>query len=547
MYNIITKNVSSLEKVLPEMHFCSPELNDASCLKNERFSYQIAFIGNKKTYCGKRFEIKVTSPLKEKIKIYEVQNVPVMLSTFPDHQDNSFIKRAPSLLPDLLSEYTGDITVSNEYYKALWVAVEVDEDTKAESYEIKIEFIDEETGCADGESIFTLKVKNSVLPKQKLIFTQWFHCDCISSFYGLEPLCETHWQYIENFAKTAAKNGINMLLTPIFTPALDTKIGAERPTVQLLDIEYKNGKYLFGFDKLLRWLEMCKRVGIEYLEIAHLFSQWGAEKTPKIVVFENGEKIKKFGWYTDSLGDEYKEFLSQMLPALTEFLKKNWESKKIYFHISDEPSEKHIERYGKLYGFVKPFLKDFNIMDALSEYEIYEKGYTDVPVSTIRTIHNFINHKVENLWGYYCCGECDDGLSNRFIAMPSYRNRIIGAQLYKYGIKGFLHWGYNFYYSQHSTKLINPFVTTDANGAFPSGDSFSVYPGFGGVAVPSLRLFVFFEALQDMRAMSLAEEKFGKEKVVELIDECTEITFNDYPQNPEYILNLREKINSLFE
>lgn len=549
MYNITTKNVSSLEKVMPEMNLNAAEIKGASCLKNERFSYQIAYIAadikSPKIYCGKRFNLKITSPLKDKIKIYEVQNVPVMLSCFPDHIDNGFIKRTPSLMPDLLSECEEKTTVAKDYFKALWVTVEPDEATKAGTYEIKIEFTDEETNTAEGESIFALEVKNSVLPKQELIFTQWFHCDCISSYYGLEPLCETHWLYIENFAKTAAKNGINMLLTPIFTPALDTRIGSERPTVQLLDIEYKDGKYLFKFDKLLRWLEMCKRVGIEYLEIAHLFSQWGAEKTPKIVVCENGKDTKKFGWHTDSLGEEYKDFLSQMLPALTDFLKKHWDCKKVYFHISDEPSESHIERYGKLYVFVKPYLKDFNIMDALSDYEIYEKGYTDIPVSTTRTIHNFINHNVSDLWGYYCCGEGSDGLSNRFISMPSYRNRIMGAQLYKYGIKGFLHWGYNFYYSQHSTKLINPFVTTDANGAFPSGDSFSVYPGFGGVAMPSLRLFVFFEALQDIRAMKLAEQKLGKEKVLELVDEYGEITFNDYPKNPEYIQDLRSKINDL--
>ena len=54
--------------------------------------------------------------------------------------------------------------------------------------------------------------------------------------------------------KNAADHGMNMILTPIFTPALDTAVGSERTTVQLLDV-YKNGEsYTFGFDRLIRWL-----------------------------------------------------------------------------------------------------------------------------------------------------------------------------------------------------------------------------------------------------------------------------------------------------
>lgn len=61
--------------------------------------------------------------------------------------------------------------------------------------------------------------------------------------------------------------------------------------------------------------------------------------------------------------------------------------------------------------------------------------------------------------------------------MPSARNRILGALLYKYNAVGFLQWGYNFWYSQFSKHEIDPFTVTDAGKAFPSGDAFVVYPG----------------------------------------------------------------------
>jgi len=129
------------------------------------------------------------------------------------------------------------------------------------------------------------------------------------------------------------------------------------------------------------------------------------------------------------------------------------------------------------------------------------------------------------------------------MAMPSYRNRIIGCQFYKYGIKGFLHWGYNFYYTQHSKKYINPFLTTDAGGAFPSGDAFSVYPDKNG-PIPSIRLKVFNEALQDLRAFELLEQYIDKKDILEMIDSPMKITFSEYPNSSEYIIDLRNKINN---
>src|SRR5690606_38890715 len=102
-----------------------------------------------------------------------------------------------------------------------------------------------------------------------------------------------------------------------------------------------------------------------------------------------------------------------------------------------------------------------------------------------------------------------EGVSNRFFSLPSVRNRIIGVQLYKFGIQGFLHWGFNFWYSQYSVKAIDPFRVTDAGGAFPSGDAFVVYPGPEG-PLDSIRWEVFREALQDMRALELLEQLAGK-------------------------------------
>ena len=534
------RNVSALEKVLPTSSISAPEYNEGSCLKNEEFSYQVAFIGERDRFM-QRMKVDIISDISDCIQVYQVGNVPVTMPTYLNDCDNDYITHDVSVIPDILSEYDGYICASRHHYKALWLSVKTTPETSAGEHEIKLLF--SLNGEPQGESVFKLNVIGAELPEQKLKFTQWFHCDSIATYYHQKPLSDAHWNSIDQFMKMASDHGINMILTPVVTPPLDTAVGWERPTVQLVDIACEGGIYSFSFEKLDRWLALCRKNHITHLEISHLFTQWGAEHCPKIEVLEDGILTKKFGWHTDSLGDEYRQFLSQFLPALTAHLKKNWDSQKIYFHISDEPSEKHLERYGKLYQMIKPYLQGFMTMDALSNIDFYKSGCVDVPVVATDEVEAFLEEKIDNMWVYYCCGQFRHYLSNRFIAMPSYRNRIIGTQLYKYKIKGFLQWGYNFYYSQNSLRPINPFYENDADGAFPAGDAFSVYPGPDG-PLPSLRLKVFAQALQDVRAMELLESLIGRDRVMELVDAQRTITFRDYPRSADYILGLREQVNA---
>jgi hypothetical protein len=151
---------------------------------------------------------------------------------------------------------------------------------------------------------------------------------------------------------------------------------------------------------------------------------------------------------------------------------------------------------------------------------------------------------VPGLWTYYCCAQ-GDKVSNMFIAFPSYRNAILGVQMYKYHIKGFLQWGYNYYNSQYSDYPIDPFATQDADGWVPAGDPFQVYPGKDGKPEESIRLAVTTQALQDLRAMRMLEKLTSHEYVVSIMDEMAmePVTFTQYPRNNMFLLKLREKIN----
>ena len=541
MNSIILKQVSSLEKVFPDIEPICNEIFSASALKGEEYSYQIAYTKESDGWVEKsEAEITVDSPVSDYIKVRKVMNVPSEVSCYKHSCDDGYYTLKSGLFPDaLIPLENGKIYVVPDKWNSLWVDIEIADNAISGIFPIEIIF---DFGDYSVKKEFKLEIINKTLKKQDFIFTQWFHCDCIADLHNVGIFSEKHWELIGKYINTAVKNGINMILTPVFTPPLDTEIGGERPTVQLIDCFF-DGKYTFKFDKLDKWIDLCLENGIEYFEISHLFTQWGAKYAPKIIVEENGEKIKKFGWHTAADSVEYKEFLSVLLPELTSLLSEKGIKEKVYFHISDEPGENDYISYKKALETVSPYLNGFKRIDALSDVGFYKKRLIDIPVPSNDRIDDFLNEDISERWTYYCCGQ-GKNVSNRFFSMPSARNRIIGAQFYKFNIKGFLHWGYNFYYSQYSKEVIDPYITTDSCGAFPSGDAFSVYP-YKDAVVESIRLKVFKEALQDLRAMKMLEEIRGRKYVLKIIEEeCGgELKFDKFPFWGDYILSYRERIN----
>lgn len=550
--NIEIVLIDSLQKIfMKDKPLTCPAIYSISGLKGETVSFQMAY-RYKGDYNSSQMivqatknpniSVKAASDIEDWIRLRKVDYAP---STFPcyGHYDEDYITTEPGLFPDILSDMENRIQFIPNQWRSLWIDVEIPEDAPEGFYTVALQCL-----SAKGELLkekkLELEVIPAVLPKQKLIHTEWFYSDCLADYYNVKVFSAAFWKIVENFVKTAVKRGVNMILTPVFTPALDTLIGLDRTTVQLIAIEKKEDKYSFDYTNLRKWVKLCKEAGIEYFEISHLFTQWGAKYAPKIIVKEDGVRKKMFGWNTPVTDGKYEEFLKVFLTSLVKELKNLHIDQCTFFHISDEPNEGNIDTYAAARKMTEKLLKGFPVIDALSTLEIYQKGYVDYPVPTNYQIHEFLEAGMKHPWVYYCSGESEK-VSNRFFAMPSYRNRILGIQMYLYGIEGFLHWGYNFYNSQYSIKKLNPYSVTDAGDTFPSGDSFLVYPGENGEAVESIRLMVLYEALCDIRAFQLLEQLTDKEHVVQLIEKyATEpITFSDYPRNAGFILTVREQVN----
>lgn len=541
------KILSSLEKCFTDEDIKEkPALSRASCLRGEDFHFTLAYTADNVPgwLLCEYGELICRSELE--ISFERVENVPVRFPCYPTRSDENYLRKTAGLYPDLLvpMEIGEAVQVPKGILFAIYGTVKVPESTKAGEYTAEVGF-KMETGEEITEKL-TLKIIDAVLPKQELCVAQWVHYDCIAGAHGLEIFSEEHWLAIENYLKTAVSHGINVVLTPVFTPPLDTAIGGERPTVQLVDVEKTENGYIFGFKKFRRFVLLCLTLGVRKFEISHLFTQWGAYHAPKVMAKVSGEQKRIFGWETDAAGEEYVAFLREFLPALLKEAKALGIEKQLIFHISDEPNKNQLAQYQLVKSKIADILAGYPIYDALSDFDFYEMGVVDNPIPASDHIEPFLGANIENLWTYYCCGQWKD-VSNRFISMPLARTRVIGAQFWKYRIAGFLHWGYNFYYTRFSKREINPFVITDGDAFAPAGDAYSVYPAPGGKCYRSLRLVCFADALADARALSLAEKLCSREAVEKLVDKYGEITFSSYPQSAEYIAELRESINAMIE
>ena len=560
--------ISSLEKVFADEPFLSHEIvTHDTMLLGERYSFQAAYCLENSTTLGKA-KLCISGTIADYVQIRQTGLVPSQLPNYPDG-DDYVLRKTPGLYPDPLFPLSSYITLIPEQWHSLWITIPADCPLPSGSYDLILTFYEQgpqegdgnahedasNAGTLLGSCTYHLRRLNAVLPKQTLIHTQWFHTDCIANQYDIPVFSERYWELVERYMHSASLYGINMLLTPLFTPPLDTKPGGERTTVQLVDVYLTEHGYKFDFNKLERWISLCEQYGIVYLEFSHLFTQWGAAHAPKIMAFDgiadtllkDTKPLKIFGWDTASSSEEYIAFLDAFLIRLMEFIEEHHLHDRCYFHISDEPHKEHLPIYLQCREVVKRHIGDLPIMDAISDYEYYEHGIIDLPICSTDHLEPFIEHQVPNLWTYYCCGQYKE-VSNRFFCMPSVRNRILGVQLYQYQIQGFLQWGFNFWNAFLSTRTINPFYETDAGCALPSGDAFLVYPGEDG-PIGSLRGEVFVEGLQDLRMLQLLEELTDRETVMRLIHENLEetITFKKYPHDSSWLLRLRKKCHEMIE
>ena len=501
--------------------------------RNEQFSFQVAV--RMEGEDPQSIRVDVEDPGDWSIRVRRVGYVPVRHHNTPIEKDPADIDGLgdiPGYVPDpLFDEHT--LLLPSRETHAFWITVRPGAAATPGDHAINV-IVAPERGIRKRHTVQVHLHDVFIEERKDFNITHWFYVDALIDWYKTDLFDERFWEILPRYMRDLVEHGQDTIYIPAFTPPLD---GVKRPS-QLLRVT-RTGPDVYSFDwrDIRRYIRFAKKCGVTHFEWTHLFTQWGVEHATR--VYEGQGREEKLLWppNTGATSGTYRRFLSQFLPGLHRLLSEEHILDRSFFHISDEPhGEEHLQNYRRASAMLTELAPWMQAMDALSEIAFARQGLMHMPIASISTALDFIEEGIA-CWCYYCCGPRGEYL-NRLMDTPLPKIAMHGFLFYRWPLRGFLHWGYNYWYQRQTRHLIDPYAVQDGL-AWPGwayGDTFEVYPGKEG-PVDSIRWEVFGESLQDYALL----QTLGVERDHPLLASIR--GFSDFPKTEKW---RRETRASLF-
>ncbi len=501
--------------------------------RNETFSLQVAVRSTEPKACPVR--VRVATPEGWEARVRRIGYVPVRHLNLPVEKtplDQDGVGRIPGYVPDPLFEEDSFLLPPQETH-AFWITVRPDPETAPGEYRLGI--VVELEGGGEMRHAAPVVVHDLTLaPRQDFFITHWFYVDALIDWYQTDLFDSRFWALLPAYIRDVVAHGQNMLIVPVFTLPLD---GVKRPSQLLRVTRTGPDTYDFDWTDVARYVELAQNCGIQRFEWCHLFTQWGAQQA--IRVYEGQGHDEKLLWppETSATSETYRRFLAQYLPQLHRFLQEKNLIDRSMFHVSDEPhGPEQRESYRRARELLRELAPWMRVMDAISEIEFAHEGLIDFPIPSISVAPGFTEEGIE-CGCYYCCGPRGPYL-NRLLDTPLAKIAMHGLLFYRWPFRGFLHWGYNYWYKSQTRTLIDPYCEQDGlawHRGWAYGDPFEVYPGDEG-PIDSMRWEVFGESLQDYCLL----QTLGITREDPLLADI--VSFADFPKNPDWRRSLRAQL-----
>ncbi len=390
------------------------------------------------------------------------------------------LRKPPAMYPDMLSEREAIVMAAGRA-QPVWITLTVPIDAAAAIYtaSAKITARDDETTIT-ADIPLTLTVYPVTLDTTRLWVTNWFVLHWPHMSISPEPESDEYYALLRRYARNMAEHRQNVAL---ISPLALTQFGVNDA-----------GELTFDFSRFDQWVRIFQEEGvIGRIEGGHIGGRvggWESDFGVSVRIVRDGAVVSEQA-APDS--ETAKNFYSRFFPALVEHLKENGWLDTYLQHLADEPIACNIDSYRALAALARDYAPELKIVEANHHKDLV--GAIDVWVPQLNYLHENFEHYRERqaagdeVW-FYTCVFPQGEYANRFIEQPLLKTRLLHWINFKYGITGYLHWGYNHWTQDHPATH-----TTRPHGGppyLPAGDPWIVYPGADG-PLDSIR----FEAMRD--------------------------------------------------
>ncbi len=415
---------------------------------------------------------------------------------------------------------------------AFWLTVRVSPDARPGPRRVRLA-VQVGDGIAARRDLVVRVADLCVQPRRDFPVTNWFYTDALLDRYGLRAFEPAFWTLVEKYVRNVVEHGQDTLYVPVFTPPLD---GVKRPTQLLKVARTGRDAYRFDWSDVRRGVRLADRCGVRQFEWCHLFTQWGAAHAIRVYHGQGLDERLLWPATAAATGRTYRAFLTRFLPELRRFCEREGILDRSLFHLSDEPhGAEHRANYARARAMVRGIAPWLRTIDALSEIDFAREGLVDMPVPSISTVMQFMAEK-RPCWTYFCCGPRGRFLQ-RLMDTPLAKIRMAGWLFYRTAVRGFLHWGYNYWYRRQSREMIDPFMVSDglAGPGWAHGDPFLVYPGPDG-PINSVRWEVFGDSLGDYALLQTLDVPRDANWLADLR------AYDDFPVSADWIPTARHRL-----
>jgi len=459
-----------------------------------------------------------------------VGSIPIEENT-PKWRKGDLIRPAPARFPDYLAE-DKETSVAKGKHRAIYLTVKIPKSAKAGAYEGAVTA---QTEKGNKSLPIHLTVYPLTLPDERhLMVTEWYSTGNFKKFHDVDSSdSERFHDMLKVYAENMSEHRQN-----VFSVSVDLIAGRKG----------SDGKVTFDFSRFDKWADVFWSTNRMDLLETGFVAQFGEGGWSSREIL-----LRDFSIYDESANRTTtmpgKEFLPILLPALENHLREKGWLEKTVFHIADEPSNHNVMSWREASEFVHRHAPSLRRIDAIETTHFFDTLEIWVPkldhLATWYDAYRKAQAQGYELW-FYTVGIFQGGsLPNKTVDAPLIESRILHWLNYRYGLKGYLHWGFNAWTD-------DPF---EAPGEH-RGDGWHVYPKKDGL-INSLRWEQMRNGIQDYEYLWMLEDKIEnvKDKLSERLSGMIEPgrrgieissrvvkEFHEYDKDPNALYGARKQI-----